>query len=368
MAYQDSDLADLVEATLSQLDRGHWTDLTTDLQDFVFVRQILRKENVTFDGGKNITVRLMRDHARNFQWIGHHTPDETDRQDNLTSGTVPWRHCKNSWTISEMEIAENSGASQIVDLVKAELAGARVGQAEGLEDAAWSKPANSDDDLLPYGVQYWFPWEDESGNTSGSNDYDLYNEGMFSDAIPSGFSNVAGINPATAANKRWRHWSFTYANVTQEDFVSKLRKAAYKCKFMAPPGVENSSGMQPAPRYGYYSVYNVVAPLVNLVRAQNENLGNDVAAKDGEALFHKVSVVPVPWLDQNAASGSNPIYGLPWNAMQVAFLKGRYMKRKGPMPHPRMHNNIVTYEDCTLNVICRNRRAGFVGAVSDPAA
>lgn len=367
MALQAADLADLVEGTLSQLDKGHWTDLTTDLQDFVAMRRILRKENVTFDGGKSITIRLMRDHSDNNRWIGVHTPDQTDRQDNLTSGTMPWRHNVQSWTISDLEVAMNSGSTQIVDLVKTNLADARVQQAEAMEEAFWGKPTSSSDTLLPHGIFYWLPWEDESGNTTGTTDYDDYNEGMWSDALPSGFTDIGGIDPTTAANKRWRHWSATYTDVTQDDLISKLKKAAYKTKFMAPPGVTDNSGMG-APRYGYYSVYDVTSQLSNLVRAQNENLGNDVAAKDGEALFHKVAVTPVPWLDQNAASGSNPVYGINWGATRVAFLKGRYMKRDGPRKHPLMHNDVVTYEDCTMNFIMRSRRTCFVVAESNPAA
>jgi hypothetical protein len=232
----------------------------------------------------------------------------------------------------------NRGASRIVDLLKIRRADAMIDLAKRMETDFWSKPATSDDTTTPYGVQMYVVKNSTEGFTGGD---------------PTGFSSgTAGI--ATATYARWKNYSGSYTNKTRADLITKMRKAATYTNFKAPIDIPQYNGSS---KYGYYTTYNVVAAMETIAEDQNENLGNDVASKDGIVTFRRT---PITWVPQLDADTSDPIYGLNWGVMNPVFLKGEYMREEPETKVAGQHTTFAVHVDTTYNLLCRDRRKQFV--------
>ena len=111
-----------------------------------------------------------------------------------------------------------------------------------------------------------------------------------------------------------------------------------------------------------------------ILESQNDNLGNDVASKDGLVQFRRNPVVWVPKIDTDVYGGAgteiddvysgtskiDAIYGVNWNNFKPVFLRGEYMKESRVAPHPLHHRTITQYVDCTYNFFCNDSRSQFV--------
>ena len=279
---------------------------------------------------------------------GLYEVDNVNVSDVMTTATVPWRHMTTNYAIERREIAMNRSPAQIVDLVRIRRHDAMVDLAKHMESRFWSAPTASSDNLKMYGIPYWISWVTSTGDFVGGN--------------PTGFSSGAGgIDASTTSN--WQNWSATYTNITSVDLVRKWRKAATFTNFRPPvAGAEYGGGRN---NYGYYTNYNVIGPLEEVLESQNDNLGNDIASKDGKLLFRQT---PVTWVPELEARGGYPIYGINWSVLKPGFLAGEYLREEGPNAAANQHTVFTTHLDLTMNLLCHNRRANFVLAKSDPTA
>jgi hypothetical protein len=332
------EIADLVTTTQKELGRLKWTDLTGDLQEYIAMPQLLKKEKVQFDGGQAIQWNFMVDDNGQARNTGLYEVDNYNVNDVMKTASIPWRHTNTNYAIDEREIAINgSAATKIVDLVKVRRVAAMVSLAKLMETDFWGKPASSADEVAPYGVDYWVVKNATEG---------------FNGGIPSGFTDVAGLSPTTYP--RWKNWTAEYTSITKPDLVTKMRAAATKTMFRPPVDV---SDYNRGNRFGYYTNYDVVSSLETLVENQNENLGKDVASMDGAVMFRRNPVVWVPELDSDS---QDPVYGLNWGVFCPVFLKGYYMKEDKARQHPNQHNSVVTDIDTSYNWKCTDRRRLFI--------
>lgn len=334
-----SDVADLIATTLKDLDKGKWTDLTGDIQEYYAMPNLLKKEKVKFKTGEQIAVNIMTDNNGQARWHGLHEPDNYNINDVMSNGSAPWRHGTWNYAFSRLEKEINSGdAEQIVDLVKTRRAAGFIAGAEMLENMFWSKPSTSADVTTPYGVRTYIV----SNATEG-----------FNGGNPSGFTNGVIFNSSTQT--RWKNWTAQYTSVTPSDLVRKLRKAATKTMFKSP--IEMSEIRNGALKRGLYTNYDVIEGLEEIVTAQNENLGNDIAKYDGTTIFRKNPVHDVPQL---ATDSQDPVIGIDWSTLVPVFLKGEYFKESAPRQHPLIHTDVVVDVDLTMNLICYDRRRQFI--------
>lgn len=333
-----SDIADLVVATLKQLGRGRWTMIASDLQDHVAMRHVLKKRRVTFGSGEGIKWQVMKDENNAARHVAMYGTDNVNITDVMDTAEIPWRHSETSWAYDEREVAMNRRPSRIVNLVATRRVPAMVSLAELMEEAFWGKPTSTTDKKTPYGCQYWFPTNASEG---------------FYGQHPSGWSDVASISATTTA--RWRNWTATYTDISKEDLVRKMRKAATKTKFRNPVAVKEYGSTDD--RYGYYTNYDVIGTMEEMVEAQNDSLGNDVASKDGSLLFRGRPVTWVPYLDDDSG---DKVYGINWSKFRVVFLSGRYMRESRPIRSAVSHNMWNLFMDLTYNYQCLDRRRHFV--------
>lgn len=337
---QADNIADLVALTLRELGRNKWTDISYDLQEHVALPKLLKKNKVGFGSGYGFQFNVNTTTSGSARMTGLYETDEVNVTDTVVQGTVPWRHVTTNYAFDEREIKMNRSPARIVELVKVRRANSMIDLAKLLEDQFWSKPATSADAEALFGVTYWIVKSATSG---------------FNGTNPSGFTaGAAGISSTTYP--QWANFTDDYTSVTQDDLITKLRLAAYKTGFKSPVSTASYST---GDRYGYYTNYDVVAPMERLLMAQNENLGNDLASKDGQVLFRRVPVTAVPKLDSDA---TNPVYGINWGVFGFVFLEGEYMDESGPFRSPKQHKVLEVHTDLTVNVCCKDRRRLFVVA------
>ena len=343
MPYQADDYADLVTTTLRALEKTTWADIVVDNQSDIALPRILKKKAVQFGSGfgYQFNVRLFSNNAaRNVKLAETDNPTTADTQ---KTGNIPWRHTETHWSLEERVIAMNRSPARLVNLLQTSRVDAMTDLAELMESNFWSKPTSSSDSLAPYGVPYWI--NTTSYSTTGG----------FNGGRPTGFTDVGGLDPNTYS--RWKNWNAQYVNISKSDLIRKWREAATKTEFK-PPVDGPFSNMKS--NWGYYTDYTVLGTLEEVLESQNDNLGNDVASKDGATIFRRIPVEWVPYFDNNSGTGdtTNPIYGINWAVFKPCFLQGEYMKETKVQPHPYQHRTMVQYTDCTMNFCCVDRRRG----------
>jgi hypothetical protein len=357
----DQDL-DLVTTTLKDLGELRWTDITSSVQEHVFLNVMLTKYKVGFGSGYAIQWNVQVNPTGSARMTGMMATDNVNIVDTMTTASIPWRHATTNWAIDDRELAINREPRRIVELIKTRRAGSMMSLAELLETQGWSQPTNSDDNLNVFGIPYWIVPDRDQGFNGGN---------------PFGFAaGAGGLSSVTYPN--WRNYTDSYVDPTKLDLIRKWRRAARFTKFMAPVNVKIPTYSPPTgQKYGYYTTNFVMQRLEEAAEQQNDNLGNDVASKDDSVVFRRIPVTWVPKLEDLSGQGMSgtfvdatyastggmpvaPVYGICWDCFRPVFLEGWYMKEYGPNRVPGQHTLMSTHVDTTLNLECRDRRRNFV--------
>ncbi len=354
---QAASIADLAYATFNAARKGDtaWNDIASTRTRYVALPEILKKQSAKFSDGPAFTWDLLAEAGDSARMHGLFNTANVGAKNVLAQATGQWRHCSVDYGFDEHEQVLNSGAGKIVDAIKARDAAYMINLHEKIESQFWAQPTSASDDTSLWGVFYWIVW---NAVTSG---------GDFLGGIPTGFatgSTVAGVDPTTlgANGKGFRNYTDTFLTISQLDAIDKLRQAFYKTGWSSPvPGVD-PKGLG---NFKLYTVYQNVKEMELLLTQQNDNLGNDVASKDGMVKIRGFPVIPVPYLDDVCAT-SRPFFGIDWEIMFPAILKGFFMRRKiwQSATQPFVTNVTVTL---SFNIGCYSRRRLFVVAKSDPA-
>lgn len=337
------EIADMVQSTQRDLGRMKWVDLAHDLQDFVVMPMILKKERIKFDGGTGSEFKAQTTTNGSARNTGLFAQDIVNQPDTLTKGFVPWRHTTCNYAYDEREVRMNANEYKIVDLVKTQRTSALGDLAEKLETNFWSKPADSTDLASPWGVPMHIV---KNATTPG-----------FVGGNPTGFSDASGIN--STAVPRWKNWAGQYTTVSKSDLVAKMRKATTFTGFKSPVAVPSYD--MGNVRRTIYTNYAVIGALETLAEQQNDRLGPDVASMDGRVMFRRIPMQWVPFLE---ADTSNPVYGIDWSTFTTIFLRGEYLNEMAPIRAPKQHRVWEVHIDCSYNWRCHNRRRNFVLSLS----
>lgn len=336
---QAEQFADLVTTTLKNLGRLKWTDISLGLQKYVAFDQLTKgktSENV-FESGIGIQWNVQVGKSTAAKNVTPTDPDTVVIADAMTTASVPWRHSTTNYGFIRQFVTMNNNPSKIVDMIKVERHKGINSMIELFESNFWTGAADANSNA-PYGVPYWITRSATEGFNGG-------NHAEWS-------AGPGGISCSTYAN--WKNWTANYTAVTKEDLIRKWRKASVFTKFTSPNPQPNYAG---ADDYGYYTNYSVVGLLEEVLEGQNDNLGNDVAAKDGLTTFRRRPVQWVPYLESDT---TNPIYGINWGVMKPKFLSGEFMNESAPKDAANQHNIKQIFIDTSYNYICEDRRQLFV--------
>lgn len=336
---QADDVADLVSVTLRDLGRGRWTDIAGDLQEYVALPNIFRRNRIAFGSGFGVSYNLMTKTSGGAEHTGLFSVDNVDVGDVMATGVVPWRHTDTKFAIDRREIAMNRNPARIVELVKVRRADAMIDLAKLIETAWWGDPAATNE---PFGVPYWIVRNATAGFNGGD---------------PTNFSaGAAGITVASVP----RHSNYTdrYTSITKTDLIRKMRGASTKTMFISPVAVPTYNTGN---RRQVYTNYDVIQAAEELLEAQNDALGPDVASMDGRLVFRKIPVTWVPHLDSEfAGSATDPVIGIDYGVFKVAFLRGEYLRETGPKVAGNSHNTLHVFVDLTYNFVCYDRRRNWI--------
>ena len=336
-------LADLTTLTLGKLERASWTDISTDLQEFIVMPMILKEKKVQVQSGRTAATFYAQVGVNtNGKHVGFYNTDTTGVAELSKELSVPWSLYQNSFAFDVREIALNDGGEQLVNLLKMKRHAMMVETAKDMEDAFWGAPASSSDNLVPLGVDYWLVQNATQG---------------FNGGLPSGFSDVAGLDPSTYT--RWSNWTDTFSAVSKDDLIAKIRLAFYKTTWKSPHIYPDLSGSEY--KRALYSTYAVVSDMERLAETQNTDLGNDLASKDGTVMIKRTPVFAVPKLDESHdGTSDDPVYGIDWNTVEPRFKKGWFAKESAAKEKANSHNTLVVFLDTIYQYVCTNRRRNFV--------
>jgi hypothetical protein len=343
-------IADIVASTLRELNKGKLRQIAQTLQKYEVMKRWFRKDRIIVESGYGIQHSLMTkldDNAADH--VGLFEEDNVNVVDHLENLTVDWVHARTQWAYDIRENSMNSGVARIQKLTKVREAGSMIKLADKLEAAAWAVPPSSNR-KTPFGIPYYVVYSATTG---------------FNGTTPSGYTTVAGINPSTTT--AWANYTAQYTTLSYDDAVDKMRTAHRKMGFESPVDIADFRGNK-GRRYRIYVDEPTIADFEDTSRSQNDDLGPDVAVMDDQAVFKKIPIVWVPYLDDNMASGSNPIYMIDLNSFYPAVKKGHVFRKTGPIRAAKQHNVYENFTDLTYQFVCVDRRCQGLIAKSDPMA
>jgi hypothetical protein len=343
---QAADIADLLASTLENLGRMKLTDIMSTYQNTIFLKRMVKKGKMTFDGGDKCTFNTIYGTNGSARGVGLYYTANVNPTNVLARGEMDWRHVTWNWAIERREIAMNSGsANKIVDLIKTRRWAALGDAVLHFERRGWRLAATTDE-VNFQGIPYWVTMSSTATTT---------NDG-FNGSVPSGYTTVGGIDPTTAGiTPKWNNYAAPYTNITKEDFVTELERASDYTDFM--PLVEEIPTYNTGDDYGYYTTYAIRQDLKRILEAQNESLGFDLDPVNGKLVFRRT---PVAWVKELDASTSGVFYGINWGVFKVKGLRGEWMNETHKASHDSQPTVAATHTDCTLNTYCTDRRRNFV--------
>lgn len=348
MALTATSVADLLVTSLTKFKKLKFTDLMSAYQNTIALKRIFKKNKATIEDGPNVQFQAMIDYNRAA--ARHVTANYTTAPNIpnvMTYGRMEWRFTHWEWAVERRLIQMNAGNSKIVDLAQTQRIAALGGAVLLFERTLWRCPnATTEADTDPVGLPYFIV----KSATAAS---DANNDG-FNGGNPSGYTaGAAGIS--STAYPYWRNYTDAYTDVSKPDLIRKLRRCFFKIDFM--PLVDGTPVYEVGHDYGIYTTYDVSRQFEELLEAQNENLGNDVASKDGLAMIRRTSITPVKQLD---ADTTGPVYVVDWQSIGAMGLKNEWMNEQHFASNPNQPTISMTVTDCAWNMFCTNRRKNAV--------
>ena len=352
---------DLVATTMEfMIAKGKFTNLLSDLNDYVAVRELMANHKKTFQGGAdwtfNVAVAANNNGNGSAKFTKLFDTDSGNRVDVIKKGKVSPRFVTASYFYDLREPALNSGDMvQRIEFVKEQMTLMYQSFYQLMEETFWGSPTYASDDVTPAGIKFWITRQSNtaaaiSGHAMGA--FDGVDPKLPASDQDSTATTVprAGAGLASGTYARWANWCAQYADVSKADLVKKMRYAARKTNFRSPLSVAE-------PKLGkgraIYCGIDTLTALEEILESQNMNLGNDLASKDGKTLFKGNPVYHVPFLDDDAQA---PVYMIDWSTLCLGILAGWDKRVTKPMEVANQHNVRQVFLDASLNFVCTNLR------------
>ena len=334
-----TDIQDLVNSTLDDLGPPRFEQIAQRLTDYEIMGRLLKKERVLLKSGKGLQRRVMLDHSGAARHTEMYGTDQTNITDVLKVLDVPWRFAETHYLVERRENLMNIPPSELVDLLELRRLDGMISLTEELETKGWASPADSSDQISPWGIPYWIVKNTSEGFNGGN---------------PSGFSDTGGIN--ATAETRWRNWTAQYAAVSTTDLIRRMRRAGLKTNFKSPVDIKDLRTGK-GERFRIYMNAETLLIFEEVAVAQNNQLGSDVTSMDGRTVFKKNPIVYVAELD---ADSTDPVYMIDTNTLYIAALKGDVLNESGMKPLANSHNVLASFIDLTYNFVSIDRRRNVV--------
>ena len=339
---QAKSIDDFVAATIElMLSKGTFTNLLSDRNDYPAVRELMARHKKLLQGEEwtfNVALASDNDGNKTAKFTKLFDKDSSNRIDVMKKGKVSPRFATANFIYDVREKVLNGGSMvQRIDYIKEQMDLMYQSFYELMEFSFWGKPASASDDKTPEGLPFWvIPATVKTGN------------GSFEAVNPGTNWFRAGID--STANPRWSNWSAAYSEITPGDLIKKMRYASRKTLFKSPLNLAE-------PKLGtgraVYANTDTVIAMEEILEAQNMNLGNDLASKDGKTLFKGNPVYNVTSLDSDTTA---PVYMLDWSTLGLGVLSGWDKRVSPPQTVADQHNVRAVFLDASYNFMCTNLR------------
>ena len=354
---------DIVKATAELLiKQGAFTNLLSDLSEYAIVKRIMPRHKKVFAGGLDWTFMAAIDAYNNgnntAKFTGLFEDDAYNRKNVLVQGKVSPRFLTANYVYDKREPVLNSGEASkskmlaIVEFVKLQMELMYQSAFDLLETTfAGVGPTYADDKKTPHGLAFYIQKQSNSDASShASGGFDGKDPSLPASSSSSTPTPCPRCNISTTTYGRWANWCAQYAAVSKDDLVKKMRIASHKINFKSPLSLTD-----PTLSTGRDILTNlaVIQELETILEAQNMNLGNDVASKDGKVLFKGAPVEYVPVLDNDA---QDPIYMIDWKTLVFGTIAGWDKKVSAPKEDNTQHNTMKGFLDMSCEMVCTNLR------------
>lgn len=354
---------DIVKATAELLiKQGAFTNLLSDLSEYAIVKRIMPRHKKVFAGGLDWTFMAAIDAYNNgnntAKFTGLFEDDAYNRKNVLVQGKVSPRFLTANYVYDKREPVLNSGEASkskmlaIVEFVKLQMELMYQSAFDLLETTfAGVGPTYADDKKTPHGLAFYIQKQSNSDASShASGGFDGKDPSLPASSSSSTPTPCPRCNISTTTYGRWANWAAQYAAVSKDDLVKKMRIASHKINFKSPLSLTDptlSTGRD------ILTNLDVIQELESILEAQNMNLGNDVASKDGKVLFKGAPVEYVPVLDNDA---QDPIYMIDWKTLVFGTIAGWDKKVSAPKEDNAQHNTMKGFLDMSCEMVCTNLR------------
>ena len=364
-----SSLAHVTNTTRTAYNKGRYTALWTDIQEFPAAKRILGMMATDGKAGHRSLHEVLTGSDRSTmvgskcEWmvslgtssaartVGSWQTDAITDISNETQANVPWRSIDTHWAWDVDEVNANgiNTDTRLHDLLKYKRDKARFDLVNKIEENFWGFPASTDTKSW-YGLMYWMV---RSGSARG-----------FNGTAQSGYSTVANINPTTYS--RWRNYTFPYTDIADNDLLEELRHAFIDCGFENPVNAPTTGELN---QWELMTTKGVHLGIDRIMRANNDRLGTDLDWQAGRGRFGGVAYQHVPYLTNNTSTTSDPgysgsIYGINWGDMKIKMLRGADFVEREARAAPNQHKVMVAWIDATGNFVQQDRRRHFVGSTA----
>lgn len=354
MALPLEGIQDFVLSCLDDVEKGRYTDLSL-LSQFKVAKKLFEKGSKrTWAGSAKCEFMVKVRGEGNAQRTGLYDQDSSNVVSMMDKGSVGWSMYKTNYSFDRREdIFQVDDWRKILDYIRVKDDNMHEEFWELMEQEYWGKPNSESQFPRPlYGIPAWVVTNASvaAGARNGGN--------------PSGFSSgVGGLN--SSDYERWNNWTFGHdGTVTYDGFIQRVTRAMDKCRFRPTHATPRLVPENTGNRYGLYTVRSMYEATEKHLRAQNDNLGRELA-KEGPMIRGNV-VEWVPYLDvydsENPGAGDLPFYGIDHQSFSVAKQPGLWMARTKPKEAAGAHNVFTIHMDSAIAMVCHDRSANFVGS------
>jgi hypothetical protein len=337
MALTATDIVDLANATLPDLGKMRVQNIAQNYVDYVVFGDMFKKERMEIESGKSIQRTLQYKISDSTRHVGLYATDVTNVESVTTTMSLGWCYATTNWSFDEHEVTTNAGSAMIFNIMLPRRNAAMLSMVEQIEQYAWTLPALAET-TKPKAIPYWIV----KNNTTG-----------FNGGLPSGYSDVAGVNLTTVPT--FKNYTAQYTTASKADLVAKLKSGIRRCGFKPPfPTKEYGNAI----KFKFYTNETGIAAIETVGEAQNENLGRDIASMVGESVV--IRRFPFVWVPQLDDDTTDPYYGINHDTFKVVVAKGWNMKQSKVIMSPTQHNVFTSHIDLTYNYLCVDRRRNMV--------
>lgn len=355
-----ADMADVVIAVNDAFPSpGSFEYLFSDAEyAWELINRLFQEKRILIKGGENISAYVVYREQGTAEFVEPTQTYQPGIVNVMKKVTIPWAHAHMHWSVVDEEIFACREPEEVVDIILPRRQSAQMGLALLIELQFYAAP-DASDSKLPLTIPYWIVPITTTQVAAGTT-----LDGAFQGANPTGYNDVAGLDASDATYARWRNWNALWDNMSGEYTATnekRMGRVFRHLNFQTPITVKDLE----KPAFNFKRIHTNETTLESMeasAKAQNDNVGRDLARFQGATLFKGLPVAWIKALDTYSASrGYYPTFFLNTAKLRAVVRSGDFFRSKTFPANSIQPDLTTTHEDVSYNIWCPNRQAA--GAV-----